>query len=86
MSTRIRAFFFNSDLCERVLKPLRRAVSIKYRFGLWIHWFRVDRIRIRVKNMRFQKYVDSCGLGPNSEMVAKFLFLVYISGQSFSKE
>ena len=97
MATRIRAFFFlvffsfffspffYSYSCGRVLKLLKRAVSIKYRFGLWIHWFRVDRIPIRVKNMRFQKSLDSCGLGPSaySEMVARFLFSVYISGPFF---
>ena len=40
-----------------------------------------------MKNMRFQKYVDSCGLGPspNSEMVAKFLFLVIYLAKVFQK-
>ena len=47
--------------------PLWRAVSKRCGFGEQIHWFHVEGIRpIRVKNLRFKKYSDSCGRGLNS--------------------
>ena len=45
---------FNPHPCRRSLKPIWRTVSKRCSFGERNHWFRMDGMPIRVKNMKFK--------------------------------
>ena len=79
MSKRVQTLLeqniFCPDLCGRgTVKPLLRERFKKMRFGIRIHWFRVDGGPIREKKtMQFNKYPNSCehGLTVQSRLISK---------------
>lgn len=63
-----------------------RTVSKRCSFGGRNHWFRMDGMPIRVKKMRFKKYPDSSGPGPNLHVayitendLSRVLNLIYVT-------
>ena len=56
-----------------------RTISKRCSFGGRNHWFRMDGMPIRVKNMRFKKYPDSSGPGPSLHVayITEMIFHVF---------
>ena len=50
----LKSPIFNPHPCRRSLKPIWRTVSKRCSFGERNHWFRMDGMPIRVKNMKFK--------------------------------